>query len=221
MRHGGLGRDTNLEGDGRHAGEREGELGDNDGWGDVENLGVEGGAVIVYDTNAKTIREGLHVELGQESSLGGTNLLASLDEVDGVGDLDLTLGDLGGDLQNLEEACLSWVASGGSGRDVDVFGSNSTHTGRGRDAVGKNHVSDVSQATVGEDESDVSGDGIQQIANRMLGVLLQEIIDDSADKGVLSHENLGSSSHHDTSGVQLLGADVINLDNKHLVVGLE
>jgi hypothetical protein len=210
---------TDLERDGSDSGEGKAELADDDIGGDVEDGGGEGGAVIVHKADTKTVRKGLDVQLVEEGGLGVTDLVASLHEVDGVGDLDLTLGNLGGDLEDLEEVGLSWVATSGAGRDVHVIGGNGTHTGRGGHAVSKNHVSHVSQAAVGEHESDVSLEVGKESLDRVLGVLLQSVVDNLADKSVLSHKNLGGTSHHDTSGVELLRTDIVHLHNKDLGVG--
>lgn len=221
VRHGGLSGDTNRKRDGGNSGQSEAELADDDSGGDAQDIGGEGGAVIIDKVNAQTVGKGLHAELVEKGGLGRTNLVASLDEVDGVGDLDLTLGNLGGDLKDLEKVSLSRIATSGSSLNVDIIGGNSTNTCRGRDTVGKNHVSDFSEGSVGEHKSNISVNKGDKAGDGVLRVGLNVISHDLADKGVLSHEHLGGSSHHNTSGVELLRADIINTNQEDLGVGVQ
>ena len=59
-------------------------------------------------------------------------------------------------LEHLEERRLSGVAAGGARGHHNVDGREGPHTGRGGHAVGLNHVADVTELAVGEDEPHVS-----------------------------------------------------------------
>lgn len=89
--------------------------------------------------------------LGHEEHLGG--------------DLDLTLRNLGGDLEHLEEGGLSGVAAGGPRGHLHVDGSDRPHTGGGGHAVFLDDVTDLAEVTVGEDEADVADDLGQELRN--------------------------------------------------------
>jgi hypothetical protein len=212
VRNRGLGGVSDSQADGSQAVEGVGELADDDSGGDVENIEREDASVLVDALDAQTIGEGLDVQLGQESSLGVADLVTDLDELDRVGDLDLTLLDLGGDLEHLEKVGLSRITTGGAGRDGDTNWSNSTDSGRGGDLVGEDDVSDVAEVAIGEDKADVALDLLKESLAGVVGVLLEEIVDDAADQSVLSHQNLSSAAESDTGLVELLRADIIDLD---------
>ena len=131
----------------------------------------------------------------------------------------MTLYDLGGDLEHLEEVGLSRVATGGAGRDNDVHGGDGTNTGRGGDTVGQDEVTDFGKVVVGEHETDVAGHLVLDLGVEVAGVGLHEIGKDLLHQGVLTHEDLGLSTHGSSGGVHLLRADVIDTDNEDLVVG--
>jgi hypothetical protein len=76
--------------------------------------------VIEHSVDGQTVRERSDVQLGEEGSLGGADLITGLDQVHVTGNLDLTIHDLGRDLEDLEEVGLSRVAAGRTGRDDDV-----------------------------------------------------------------------------------------------------
>src|SRR5690606_17468055 len=130
----------------------------------------------------------LDVQLAQEGSLGGTDFVTLLDQSDLIGNFDLTLDDLGGDLKDLEERGLTRVTSGGSRGNGDIDRGDGSNSGRGGNLVGKDQVLDLSQVGVGEYESDVAGDFIDEALEGMSLVLLKESIEDLSDEGVLSHQ---------------------------------
>jgi len=132
--------------------------------------------------------------------------------------IDLALDDLGGDLQHLEEVGLSGVAAGGAGRNHHVHRGDGADTGGGRHAVGKNHVAHLGEVVVGEHESHVAGHLVLDVLVEVAGVGLQEISQDLSHQGVLAHQNLGLSAHVLSGQVHLLGADVIDTHDEHLVV---
>jgi hypothetical protein len=185
---------------------------------DGQDLDAENGAVVVHLVDNHTVGEGLDGKLLQQGSLGVLHLVAGLDEVHLVGDLDLTLDNLGGDLQDLEERGLTGVAAGGTGGDGHVLGGEGADLGGGRDSVGQNHVTDLAQLGVGEHKADVALAQLNQGTDGVLGVGLQERSEDLAHEGVLAHQNLSSATHLHAGVLHLLGADVVNLDDEHLGV---
>ena len=68
----------------------------------------------------------------------------------------MALGDLGGDLQDLEERGLSRVATSGSRGHEHISGGHAADTGRGRHAVDLDHFADSAKIAVGEDEAHVA-----------------------------------------------------------------
>ena len=138
-----LSRVAELKGEGSNLRQSEGEFADKLGLIDVKDGYGEHRSIVEDAVNAKTVGEGSDVELCKESGLGRTDFHTLLDEVDGVGDLDLTLNDLGWDLKDLEERGLSRIASGGASRDDNINGGECTDTSRSWDSVGKNHVADL------------------------------------------------------------------------------
>jgi len=228
-RHGleGVGHGVNNRGLGRGIGgkrqrgdflDNHGELSSKDFGSDVKDFGRVETSVVANLQDPDSVGERTDVQLGQDGSLGGSDLVTSLDQVHHVGDLDLTLDNLGGDLQDLEEGGLSRVATGGTGRDGDIFRSEGTDTGRGRHAVGKNQLADSSEVFVGEDEPGVAAHAGIKLGEVVTRVSLDEISQYLAHHGVLTHEDLGLSTHLQTSLIHLVRTDVVNVHDEHLGV---
>merc|ERR1719410_1901643 len=72
--------------------------------GDVQDGGVKHGSLVIDLLDDKTVAEGEDLQKTEESGLGGADLVTSGDDGHVVDDLNCTLGNLGGDLQSLEEA---------------------------------------------------------------------------------------------------------------------
>jgi len=185
---------------------------------DVQDVNREDRAGVKDNIDGQTVRERSDVELQEESSLRSLNLVTLLDEVDGGSDFDLTLNDLGGDLEDLEKVGLSWIATSGAGGDDDIDGGDGADTSGGRDLVGEDEVSDGTEVAIGEDKADVALDLGLQVLEEVAGVLGHEILQDLLDHGVLAHENLGLATHGPTSSVHLLGSDVVDSDDETLGV---
>jgi hypothetical protein len=217
----GLGGVAHLQGDGSHGGQGTGELGHDLVVIDVQHVHGELRSGVEDAVNLQAVREGLDVELLQQGSLGGAHLVTLLDEGHVVGDFDLALDDLGGDLQDLEKGGLSGVAASGARGHAHIDGGDGADTGRGRHSVGQNEVSDLGQVRVGEDEADVARHLGGQGGVEMAGVRIQEGGQDLAHEGVLAHQDLGLATHLLSGDVHLLGADVVNIHNEHLGVGVQ
>jgi len=185
----------------------------------VEDLRVVDETVVVDDGGDKTVGEGEDVELGKEGGLRSTNTLTGLDE-DLVGkDLDLTLVDLGGDAQSLEEGSLSGLHTSGTSRDNNVVGSNNTDLGRSSDLEGGDEVADLSKIALGEDEADVAVEVGEKVLD--LGVLLKVVVDGTTDHGLLAHKKDSLATESNTDLLHVVAADVVALDKDDLGVLLD
>jgi hypothetical protein len=65
-----------------------------------------------------------NLELVEESSLTGGDLVINVDNLDWVNDFDLTFNNLGLNIQGLEERGLLWVHTSGTGGDGHISGGN-------------------------------------------------------------------------------------------------
>ena len=68
--------------------------------------------------------EGSNLELVEESSLTGGDLVINVDNLDWVNDFDLTFNNLGLNIQGLEERGLFWVHTSGTGGDGHISGGD-------------------------------------------------------------------------------------------------
>merc|ERR1719210_1225161 len=70
---------------------------------DVQDGGVEDGALVIHLLDEQTIGEGGDLQHVQQSCLGSSDLVTNSDDGHILNDLNGTLGNLGWDLQSLEE----------------------------------------------------------------------------------------------------------------------
>jgi len=122
----------------------------------VEHAGWEGVALVVNLGNTHTICEGRDVQHVEQGSLGGSNLTASLDELQFGSDFNGTTGNLSWDTEGLEERGLSGFHTSVTSWDEDIGRGDSTGSGGGSNLVGENFVTDGLEVAVGEDETDVA-----------------------------------------------------------------
>lgn len=116
--------------DGVSSSEREGsdvlnslfELGDYAAGVKVEDGLGEDGSVVVDLGDLHTVLEGFKVELLEEGSLGSLDLLSLDTDLEVLGDFDLSLDDLGGDVECVEEVDLGGVETGGASRAGEIDG---------------------------------------------------------------------------------------------------
>jgi hypothetical protein len=142
---------------------------------DVEDLGREALTLVVDLGNTHTVGEGRDVEHVEQGSLGGTDLVASLNELQVGGNLNSTTGNLGGDTESLEERGLTGLHAGVASGDPDVGGSDGTSTSGSSDTVDENLVTDLLEVAVGEDETDVATDVGEETL--VLGVVVDETLE--------------------------------------------
>ena len=125
-------------------------------------------------------------------------------------DLNGSLGDLGGNVEGLEEGGLLGPEAGVLGGDDDVQGSDGSGASGGSNLVGEEHVPDGDELVLGEDEADVSLDVVEQVLE--LGVVDQVTLDGLPHHGVLAHEDDGVTPERDADLLHLLGPDVVGVD---------
>jgi len=122
---------------------------------DGEDLAVEDVTVVVISDNGHTIREWLDVHLLEKSNFGVTDL-SSLDaNKHFLGDFDLTLLNLGGDRQSVEEVNLRGVHTGGAGRNDNITLSDKSDSSRSRHNKGFNLGLKLEDGVVVEDITDL------------------------------------------------------------------
>merc|ERR1719251_305405 len=175
---------------------------------DVQDGGVKHGSLVVHLLDNQTVAEREDLQETEEGGLGGADLVTSGDDGHIVDDLNGTLGNLGGDLQSLEEAGLLGTHAGVLGGDGDIHGGNSSGLSGGGLLVGQKEIPDGGQLLVGEDEADVHLDVGKQLLK--FGVLLQLAPDDLPHHGVLAHEDHGLASQGNPDLLHLLGADIVS-----------
>merc|ERR1719251_157078 len=175
---------------------------------DVQDGRIEHGSLVVHLLDDQTIAEGEGLQETEEGGLGGADLVTSADDRDVIDNLNCTLGNLGGDLQSLEEAGLLRTHAGVLGGDGDIHRGNSSSLGGGGLLVGQKEIPDGGQLLVGEDEADVHLDVGKQLLK--FGVLLQLAPDDLPHHGVLAHEDHGLASQGNPDLLHLLGADIVS-----------
>ena len=127
-------------------------------------------------------------------------------------DLNSTLGNLGGDVQGLEERSLLGAQPGVLGGNDDLQGSKSSGTSGSADPVVDQQVPDGGQVLLGEDESNVATDVGKDLLQG--GVVLDVTPDGLAHHGVLAHEDNSAAPEGHTDLLHLLGSDIVSLDLK-------
>ena len=131
------------------------ELGKDISRADLKDFGIEDTTVLEDLLDVHFVLEGSDLQLIEESGLGSSTLLSVGDNLDGVDDLDLSLNNLGGNGQSLEERGLLGIEAGGSGGDDDIGGSEGSNSGGGLSDLGVEDGLDVEEVTVGENDAGV------------------------------------------------------------------
>lgn len=146
------------QGDGGNGGDGRGESLQELALLNVEDGRVEGLTLVVDLGDTHTVGEGRDVQHVEEGSLGGTDLVAGLNELEVGGDLNGTTGDLGWDTESLEERGLTGLHTSVTSWDEHIGWGDGTGTSWGSDTVGENLLTGGLEVTVGEDETDVAAD---------------------------------------------------------------
>merc|ERR1712154_152862 len=124
----------------------------------------------------------------------------------------ISVGDLGGDGQRLEERGLLGPQCGGLGGDLDIQGGQGSSTGRGLHFVVKKHLSDFREIFLGEDEAYIVLDDRKKLFQSWIAV--QMTTDSFPHHSVLAHEDNGLSPESSTNLLHLLGTDIVCIDNE-------
>lgn len=122
-------------------------------------------SVIIGGVDLHTVREWLQVHFLQDNDLGLSDQGADLADGIILGDFNLSLNNLGGDGQSMEETDLRWIHTGGSGWQDEVDVGDGSGLGSGSNSVGLNNGFQFGNWLVGENEGDllfnVGQDGVQ------------------------------------------------------------
>lgn len=194
-------RKTGLSGD------TASELGEDGSIIKIEDSWVEHAAVLENFLDLHLVLEWIDLELIKELSLSSSNLVTLGDDLLGLNDFNLSLDNLGLDLQVLEERCLLWVKSSWTGWNRHIKWGNHTILGWGwSDLLIKNCL-DFTEVTVGENEVGVSPELTNDLFDVWvrLPVLLSLFVisitllwsgvdlgEASLHEGVLSHDHVSS-----------------------------
>lgn len=87
-----------------------------------------------------------------------------------------------------------------------------------------NSFSDFRQVFVGEDQTNVALDVWEDLLDGVIRARTEEVVEDLADQGVLSHQNVGKivlafATHTKTDLLDLVRSDVVDLHQHDLGVG--
>ena len=133
-------------------------------------------SVIIDRVDLHTVLEGFEVELLEQSSLGSFDFFAFSADLEIFGDFNLTLDDLGGDAEGVEEVNLGGVQASGTSGDGEIDGGEGTDSGFSGDFVGFDLALEVIDGGVGEDEGDLlfhEGDESIELGNLTAKLLLK------------------------------------------------
>lgn len=119
----------------------------------------------------------------------------------------LTLGNLGGDGESLEERGLLRTQTGIVGRDDDGQRGDGTRTSRGTHFVLQQLVTDINKVSAGEHEANIALDVRQQFLKSWVG--FQVVLDGFAHHGVLAHKDDAVTTQRDTDLLHLGRAYVV------------
>jgi hypothetical protein len=140
----------------------------------------------------------------------------------GIGShLNLTTGNLGGDLKSLEESSLSRITSSTSLGNNHINGGNGSNLGGSGTNIGFKSLTDFSEISVGENETNVSAAAGLELLDGRARVLLTIFTDALAHHGVLSHEDFSLAAESLTGLLELTGSYIVNFDDEALGVRSE
>lgn len=203
--------------------------------------GVSGGLQLTVHVDVlepQGVLEGGQTEGSAHEGGGLCDLGADLDDVMGLGDLEISSGDLDRDVELMEKIDFSGVDTGGSLGQEDVTGGDGSDLGRHRDDIGLDEFSQLGVGVVGEDESHVQLDEGEELLKFRhvrkslslghVGVVLLGLVGDPVeglvDQRVLSDDDgagVVGTSQLLSGSLDLLGGHVVQRHNDHVLVGLE
>jgi hypothetical protein len=74
---------------------------------------------------------------------------------------------------------------------------------------------------VRENEADIARHLVFDVGVEVLWVIDEEILEDLSHQSVLAHEDFSNTTHLFAGLIHLLRADVVDLHNEHLVIGVQ
>eukprot|EP00037_Helgoeca_nana_P007315 m.66755 g.66755 ORF g.66755 m.66755 type:complete len:322 (-) comp18125_c0_seq3:70-1035(-) len=184
--------------------------------GDVEDLWRVHGPVVKNHDDGTVVPERRDAQHVQQLGLGKSDLGSHVDHSDIGKDLDGTLGDLGREVEGLEERRLLRTHTGRTSRDDDIERRDDARLGRRLHLVLVEHLTDSDNIHVGEAEADVTDHRRQQLEELRLVLGLGHLTKALADHGVLAHEQLGAATERSTHSLHLPRLDVVNTDHDDL-----
>ena len=184
---------------------------------DLEDRGVEDLTIIIDDVDLDNVEEWNDVELLKEGGLVGSDDVALLDELNLAGDFDLVLVDLGIDLEGREERGGFWAEVGEHWLDGDVLWGDHTWLGGSLTLAVSESLHDWLEVTVGEDETDVQLDVLDELFDLLIWLLVKVTV----DNGFLTKAKFGLATKKTTDLGELVGLDVVDVDDQNLGVILE
>jgi len=227
MVHGGLGWHTNSQGDGAHVlgvvveGLQDGLVRDG------KNLGWVEGTVVQKVQDLHLVEEWTDLELVQKSGLTWGDLVTLVNDLDWVDNLDLRLHNLGLNVEGLEERGLLWIHTGWTSIDGHITWGEGTNLSWGLSDLSVEDLLDLAKISVGENETSVQSKSISddlEVWTVLTGclVLIHQLFDSLSHEGVLAHDHNGTDfSEHPSHDANLLGGDVVNIDEEALLVLLD
>ena len=178
----------------------------------VEHVRREDVATVVDHGHSHTVRERRNVEHVEQRRLGRSDPSPLYDDLDVRHDFNRTTGNLGGDLERLEEGCLSGFHTRVSCRDDDIYRGDGTCTRGGFDFVGDDNLAHVLEVTRREYKANVSLDDWKQALE--LRVLRKDVAQRTAHHGVLAHEHDALSAESGTNLMHLVRTDIVHVDDE-------
>jgi len=202
--------------------------------GDVEDGSIEDRSVLEDLPDVHLILEGIDLKLIEEGGLSSTNLVANPDNLFLSNDFNLSLNNLGLDLESLEERCLLGIKTSGTCGNSYLSGGNHTGLGGGRSGLGVKDVLDLGEVTIGEDDIGVQNKLVHDFWDVVILIplilavfiifvfrigFLHGSLEGGLHEGILTHDHMsvdGSellSKHGD-----LLGGDVVGVNKESVLV---
>jgi len=220
---GGLSGDTDLTGEGGNVGDTTGELLHEELIGEIEDGGIEDGAILVDGHELQTVEKRLDVHLHEQDLFGKSNSLADFQDLDTGDQLNLTFDNLGGDVQSLKHSGGRGIQTGVTSGDVDDARGDDTGLGGGGELVLFDDVTDLVNiiGIVDEDETNVAPDNLNELLQVQFGILILFVSQAGTDHGVLAHEHGSGATELNTHHLHLSGTDEIGMDNQDVGVGLD
>lgn len=163
------------------------EFGEESGGVNVDDGFREDLSLVVDGLDFHTILEGFEVEFLEKGSFWGFYFFVLGADLEVLGDLDLTLDDLGGDVQSVEEVDLWGIKSSRSSGNWEINGGNGTDSCFSGDLVSLNFASELMDWGVSENKGDfvleqvIKGLEFRDFSSELLFEVSELLFFDAAD----------------------------------------